>query len=125
MNVEKSASSSNIQDILSLVTTTKASMARKAFDPNKSTKESKLTIHKMVISDAGATVPFWGRVAVPDVQCNDFDKATEGKARTVRPIVFKILQEFCQTGQWAGEVMPEKAFNIAEDHEDIPLNTPD
>jgi hypothetical protein len=100
LNFEQSASSSNAQDILERALSAEATPVKAKHDKN----DYKLLLHNMMIADAGATVPFWGRVPVPTVQCKDFDQATAGRARSLQPIVVEILREFCQTGDWAGGV---------------------
>lgn len=103
MNVERSASSSNVKDILDTAYGTEAKSERA--DTKKGKKDCKLTIHKMTIMNAGATVPLWGHIGLPTVHCQDFDKATEGKAKTLRPIVTEVLREFCQSGEKASEAV--------------------
>jgi len=106
LNVEKSTSATNVQHILNMVNTSKGKSELKQMEA--ATKNNcKLTLHKMTIADARAKVPFWGQVAVPTVHCKDFDKATEGKAKALHPIVVELLREFCMTGEWASELVQQ------------------
>jgi len=99
LNVERSASATNVKHILDMVNVSKVKPVLK--------NNCKLTLHKMTIADARAKVPFWGQVAVPTVHCKDFDKATEGKAKALHPIVVELLREFCMTGEWASELVQQ------------------
>lgn len=110
LHVEKSLESSNVEDILETVdgkkvweqslqdllrsgtTEKKASRAMK-----RGEDDCRFTLRRMTILAARATVPSRGHVAIPALHCADFDKATEGKAKAIRPIVGGILREFCQT----------------------------
>jgi len=112
LNVEKSASASNVQAILAMVQENKDKLDRTSTSPTKGKKEHKLILHKMKIEDATATVPFWGHIAMPSVHCKDFDKATEGKAKTLPPIVVEILRELSLASAMVVDEQQDKSVSI-------------
>lgn len=98
--LEKSMWSSNVHDILAILHGTKpkpeSKSSRPKSEPTKSGKESEFILHKFTIADIYATVTLLGRIAVPSIQCDDFDLKTEGKVRTSRAIAIEILKAFCE-----------------------------
>lgn len=102
LHVEKSSDSSNILDVKAIVKGIKPQLARSVEklptlerDYEKTHDQALSTVHRILIADMIATVPYLGNFTMPVVNSSDCAKEIDMKAETMRPIVAEIIGDVC------------------------------